>query len=216
MFQKTNRLLIFAILLAASALGNFHYARGAARHDAKGASSPSSRTEIEACSLLTSADIKAVQGEAVQSTKPSSHEEGWFTDYQCFYSTPTFTKSVSLQLLRQKPSAGSNCLRDFWKEKFHVATDKKDDDSELEREGRPKQPEGARGREEEEEGRKHPPQPVAGIGDEAYWASAGIVGALYVLKSDSYLRISVGGADDDKTKLEKCKALARKALRRMK
>jgi hypothetical protein len=166
--------------------------------------------------LLTSADIKAVQGEGVQSTKPSSHEEGWFTDYQCFYSTPTFTKSVSLQVLRQKPSAGSNPLRDFWNEKFHVAADKKDDDSELEREGRPKQPEGAPDREEEEEARKHPPQPVAGIGDEAYWASAGVVGALYVLKNDSYLRISVGGADDDKTKLEKCKALARKALRRMK
>jgi hypothetical protein len=33
---------------------------------------------------------------------------------QCFYSTPTFPKSVSLQVLRQKPSAGPNRLRDFW------------------------------------------------------------------------------------------------------
>lgn len=42
----------------------------------------------------------------------------------------------------------------------------------------------------------------------------GIAGALYVLKEDAILRISVGGASDIKTKLEKSKTLAQKALAR--
>lgn len=36
-----------------------------------------------------------------------------------------------------------------------------------------------------------------------------------MLKGDNYLRLSVGGRDDDKTKIKKTKALAQIALERM-
>jgi hypothetical protein len=37
-------------------------------------------------------------------------------------------------------------------------------------------------------------------------------GALYVLKKDSFNRISVGGSDNEETNIKKSKALAEKAL----
>ena len=47
---------------------------------------------IDACALLTAADIEQVQGEAPEETKRS--------DAQCFYRLPTFAKSVSLSATR--------------------------------------------------------------------------------------------------------------------
>jgi hypothetical protein len=41
-------------------------------------------------------------------------------------------------------------------------------------------------------------------------------GILYVLKANSYLRISLGGADDQDTRLAKAKALATAALANLK
>ena len=40
-------------------------------------------------------------------------------------------------------------------------------------------------------------------------------GALYVLKHNSYIRVSIGGAGDQQTKIAKSKALARLALKRL-
>jgi hypothetical protein len=56
---------------------------------------------------------------------------------------------------------------------------------------------------------------VRGVGDEAFWSASRIGGALYVLKRDRYLRISVGGKGDPEAKMKKCKALAQKALQRL-
>ncbi len=69
--------------------------------------------------------------------------------------------------------------------------------------------------EEEEEGKKSPPQRVADLGDEAFWTGTQISTALYVLKGDSYIRISVGGAGDQALKLEKSRKLAEFALKRL-
>src|SRR2546423_162018 len=66
---------------------------------------------------------------------------------------------------------------------------------------------------EEEEGA--PPEPVSGIGDEAFWTGGRVGGALYVLKGNAFIRISVGGPGDEAAKIEKLKALARKALPRL-
>jgi hypothetical protein len=59
------------------------------------------------------------------------------------------------------------------------------------------------------------PRPVAGIGDEAFWISNPVSGALYVLKGSSYLRISIGGGDPESAKIEKTIELARHALGRL-
>jgi len=40
-------------------------------------------------------------------------------------------------------------------------------------------------------------------------------GALYILKDDTFIRISVGGPDKEETKIDKSKALAEKALRHL-
>ena len=58
-------------------------------------------------------------------------------------------------------------------------------------------------------------EPVRGVGDEAFWSASRVGGALYVLKRDRYLRISVGGAGGIEAKLKKSKTLALKALNRI-
>jgi len=65
----------------------------------------------------------------------------------------------------------------------------------------------------EEELRK--PRPIDGLGEEAYWVGNPISGALYVLKGNSFLRISVGGVREESARIEKSKALARAALKRL-
>ena len=70
-----------------------------------------------------------------------------------------------------------------------------------------------RKKEEGEEAKE--PLKVEGIGDEAFWTGNRVGGALFVLKGDAYIRISVGGAGDQAAKIDKSKALAEKALRRL-
>ncbi|HVS20694.1 MAG TPA: hypothetical protein VHD88_02535 [Pyrinomonadaceae bacterium] len=65
----------------------------------------------------------------------------------------------------------------------------------------------------EEESAK--PEKVSGLGDDAYWLASPVGGALYVLKKNTFFRISVGGAGDAKSKLSKSKTLARKVLGRI-
>ncbi len=66
--------------------------------------------------------------------------------------------------------------------------------------------------EREEELRK--PRPIDGLGEEAYWVGNPISGALYVLKGNSFLRISVGGVREESARIEKSKALARAVVKR--
>lgn len=65
----------------------------------------------DACALLAPADIRAVQGEEPAQTKPSEQTSGEVTFHQCFYTLPTFAKSVSLGV--------GTPAREFWREMFH-------------------------------------------------------------------------------------------------
>ena len=151
----------------------------------------SGKRSIDACQLLTSAEISAVQGEAVRDARSSERTSGAFTISQCFYTLPTFVNSVSLEVTRRTPgSSGGLSVKDFWQQSFR--TEKKD---------------------KEEEGGK--PLTVPGIGDDAFWVGNSQVGALYVLKKDAYLRISIGGSDDASKKIKRSKMLAQKALKRL-
>jgi hypothetical protein len=53
------------------------------------------------------------------------------------------------------------------------------------------------------------------VGEEAYWVGGPVVGALYILRGDTFLRISVGGVREESRRIEKSIALARAALKRM-
>src|SRR5436853_163015 len=69
---------------------------------------------------------------------------------------------------------------------------------------------------EQEEEKGAPPKKIDGIGDSAYWTANRMGGALYVLKNDVFIRVSVGGPDNEEAKIKRSKALAEKALSRLK
>src|SRR5947209_16482098 len=66
-----------------------------------------------ACALLSSVEIARVQGELPRSTKSSSGGSPSLATDSCFFTLPTFTKSISLEVVR-----GSG-VRAFWKRSFH-------------------------------------------------------------------------------------------------
>jgi len=156
------------------------------------------------CKLLTRGDIQAVQGDAVQETKPSTPPFGGLALSQCVFRTTNPSKSVSVAVA----SAGSTSPRAFWQKQFpsgHPESgEKEQENSEAVRKGE---------KEKEEEGTQ--PRAIQGLGEQAYWVGSPMVGALYVLKGDTFFRISVGGVREEPARIEKSKALARLALKRL-
>jgi hypothetical protein len=110
---------------------------------------------------------------------------------------------VSLAVTQKGEGTGARDPRDFWEQTFTQGAER---DSDREREGN-------KSREEEE--KRSAVQKVEGVGDEAFWTCSRVGGALYVLKRDSFIRVSVGGTGDQKVKMEKTKSLARLALKRL-
>ena len=177
------------------------------------AATGSANAATDACALITRPEIQEIQGEAVKETKSSDRSNGSFAISQCFYSLPTYNKSVSLQVTRSNNPKDQSKVREFWEHTFHKK-EKEGEEAEKEKRGKGEEAEKERGRgEEEEEGA--PPKPVTGIGEEAFWAGGRVAGALYVLKGNAFIRISIGGSGDEAAKIEKLKALSRKALSRL-
>jgi hypothetical protein len=157
------------------------------------------------CKLLTGADIKAVQGDAVQETKPSTQPSGGLVMSQCLFHTTNPSKSVSVAIA----SAGSSSPRAFWQKQFQSA-----DPTSEEKEHEKTVAEHKQGKHEEDEESTRP-RKIAGVGEQAYWVGSPMVGALYVLKGNSFLRISVGGVREEPARIQKSVTLARLALKRM-
>jgi hypothetical protein len=170
----------------------------------KSASNTTKQTKPDACAVLTSADVQAVQGDAVQETKPSTQPAGGLVMSQCLFRTASPSKSVSVAIA----SAGSVSPRAFWQKQFHSAK--------SESEEREKEKPAAKGKPaKEEEGESTWPRTIKGVGEQAYWVGSPMVGELYVLKGNTFLRISVGGIREEAARIEKSVALARLALKRM-
>jgi hypothetical protein len=173
-------------------------------------------TGFDTCSLLTPAEVGSVQGDEITGAQAAPGNSTRLAVSQCYYQAKTSAKSVSIEVTRRLSGrAGALSPREFWEERFEGA----EHERERERKGKPdadkrKDKPGARDEGEEEEGA--PPQKVAGIGDEAFWAGNRVMGALYVLKGNTIVRISIGGVADQSVRLEKTKALARLALKRLK
>jgi hypothetical protein len=171
--------------------------------------------KLDACALLTSDEIKAVQGEPVKDAKASGRDDAPLSVSQCFFTTATFNKSVSLEVTRGV--SGGKGAREFWDRQFARARAEaegagKKSEREKEREREKKKGE-ARGGEEEEAGSL--PVPVKGVGDEAFWAASNVNGTLYARKGDAFVRVSIGGTDTEEARLRKVKTLAQKALARL-
>ena len=170
--------------------------------------SSSVKGAIDACTLLTGDEIKSVQGDILKDVTPSPPSSGAFVTSQCFYATNNFVNSVSLTVTQQSSSAGAQDLRRFWKERFASAQGR-----EKERERERDRDKKANAAEEEEEGA--PPERVKGVGDEAYAIGNAKIGALYVLKGDKFLRISIGGTHNQPKRIAKMKTLAQYAIKRL-
>jgi hypothetical protein len=170
----------------------------------KTASDPAKQSNPDPCSLLTSADIQAVQGDAVQETKPSTQPAGGLFMSQCLFRTASPSKSVSFAIA----SAGSVSPRAFWEKQFHSANAKSE-----EREKEKPAAKGKPANKEEDESTR--PRTIKSVGEQAYWVGSPMVGALYVLKGNTFLRISVGGVREESARIEKSIALARLALKRL-
>jgi len=167
------------------------------------------KEEIDACRLLTSAEIEAVQGEPVRETKPSVQPNGGMRMSQCLFRTSTFAKSVTVALVAPAPGKSSALApRKFWQTQFHPPEPKDEGERPVPGKALDKvSPEG------EEDAPK--PRHLDGLGEEAYWVGNGITGALYVLQGDVFLRISVGGVHEESARIEKAKVLARDVMKRL-
>ncbi|HKC64597.1 MAG TPA: hypothetical protein VKB86_13230 [Pyrinomonadaceae bacterium] len=166
---------------------------------------------VDPCQLLTSAEVQAVQGEAVKETKASQQASGGLVSLQCYYALPTSAKSISLAVTETDTSkTGQTTAKEFWRKTFG---EKAEEGREGKRDRDEKKQDKGEKREEEEQGA--PPEPVKGIGDEAFWTASRFGGALYALKGDKFIRISIGGTADAETRLKKSKQLAQKALGRL-
>lgn len=173
------------------------------------------KPKVDACAMLESKEIQTVQGEAVKETKLSGQAGGGFQISQCFFTLPRFSNSISLLVAQKGEGADAKDPKDFWRETFQKGSaGEKERERERDRKNRDKDKKaGGRSEEEGEEGT--PPLKVTGIGDDAYWVGSRVGGALYVLKGNAYLRISIGGPGDQTSKINKSKALAQKALARL-
>ena len=169
---------------------------------------------FDVCGLIQKEEIEAIQGSPIKETKSSARSDAGFRISQCFYTAAEFSKSVSLAVTQSDPrSSAKRSPKDFWKKtfgRFEGEAKESEDDKEKKESLRDQ----ARARGEEEE-TSVPPKKIDGIGEEAYWTGNRFGGALYVLRKDVFIRISVGGPDKEETKIEKSKALAQKALERL-
>ena len=174
-------------------------------------SSPPARAtsrKVDACSLLTRADIAAVQADSVRESRASEQRGGDLRLLQCFYTTTTFAKSVSLVVAVADQGATSGPA-EYWEKQFSSTEERE----ESKRSESPEVKPAARDEDEEREG--GPPLRVSGVGEEAYWVGNNFSSSLYVLAGDKFLRVSIGGNEDREVKLRKSKELVTRALRRL-
>lgn len=164
------------------------------------ASSPAAQNQAPgagafACTLLTKEDIEAVQGEPFKDAKASVKSSAGLTHSQCYFELPTTMNSIVLTVTQRADGADARDPKQNWQEIFHQ--------------------EKASAKKEEKEKEGGAPEKIDGIGDEAFWTGSNVGGALYVLKGNSYIRISIGGAGGRPEKIEKSKALAQRVLKRL-
>jgi hypothetical protein len=187
---------LFSLILFFLTFASIMSATQKATHD-------SAKAKPDACAVLTKADVQKVQGDPVQETKPGTQPSGGLIMSQCLFHTANPSKSVSVAIA----SAGSSSPRAFWQKQF-PAKSSSGEEAEKKQAGTK---EGKK--EEDEESTK--PRKIPGVGEQAYWIGSPMVGALYVLKGDIFLRISVGGVREESARIQKSAALARLALKRL-
>lgn len=180
--------------------------------------------------MLSSEDVREVQGEAPQDSQGSEHLSGGLTMSQCFYRLPTFSKSINVEVTRASEGSSEDALKKFWRDVFHPEAlearerereSAEERERELEREKERERASGQvreGGHKERERGGEEDeskPRRVKGLGEEAYWSGNQITGALSVLTKNAVVRVSVGGPEAEAEKIKKASALARKLVKQL-
>jgi hypothetical protein len=154
----------------------------------------SAQRHRDPCRLLTDTEVRAVQGHAPMEKIQSEQPAGSFRFTQCFYRTPELSSSVSVALGIPLPDSGRSGPRNYWQAQF----------KREERDAR-----------QESDEKNNEPKRLAGLGDEAFWVGDPVTGALYVLRGEVFLRVSVGGPRDQSQKIKRARMLAVYALKRL-
>lgn len=150
---------------------------------------------LDACAMLEKAEIKSVQGADVQSTIPSTQTNGGLAISQCYFTVISGAQNLSVHLEVIQPDAKTpNAVKDYWEKSFG-------------------EKEKGAGEKEDEESKA--PLAVSGVGDEAFWLGSSRAGAVYALQHGRMVRVSVGGGDDQKIKIEKSKKLIANVMKRL-
>jgi hypothetical protein len=194
MTHKTRRGVTILVLLLGFTAGSCSKPKTDDRANSQQPNATPAGPVDYACTLLTKEEIQAVQGEAFKNTKPSQRVSAGLTVAQCYFELPTAANSVVLTVTRK--AEGGRDPSQSWQDIFHT---EKRSEEEAER----------------EEKRPQKPQKIDGLGEEAFWTGTRVGGALFVLKGNCYIRISVGGAGDQAQKIEKSKTLAESVLKRL-
>ncbi|MBA3762928.1 MAG: hypothetical protein H0X04_06220 [Chthoniobacterales bacterium] len=155
---------------------------------------PSDRTTsplpgVDACQLLSPAEVRALLGEELTNAAPSRSSDGALDVAQCHVQVPTFINSLIISVTRRAAGANGRDPREFWREKIERGEEA---EAEGEREG-------------EHERR---PDAVEGLGEDAVWWRSPVGGALYVLKGDCFLTVSVGTTTEPDKRKERAIAVA--------
>jgi len=168
---------------------------GAAQHTAAPAASTpapaatATGPSAEACRLIEPSEVASVQGFPVSATQPSARASGEFAYAQCHYTVVSPQGgNFSVHVEVQRAARPGASVAGFWQTQFREAVDKRKSDK---------------------------PKPIAGVGDEAYWAGNSVTGSLYALRGDRILRVSAGGGASEQAKIEKAKKLAQLAIKRL-
>jgi hypothetical protein len=171
-------------------------------------------SKVDACTLLSKEEVGAIQNTTVTDAKGSEQSDGSHLITQCYYATTGTNLSVSIAVTQFDPNnVAAPSPRDYWEQTFGRFRKEKNETEKKEHEEKGAPNTRGGGREEGEEGT--PPKKMDGVGEEAFWAGNRVGGALYVLKGDVFIRISVGGPGNEQAKLERSRQLAQKALMRL-
>jgi hypothetical protein len=155
----------------------------------------------DACSLLATEDVKRVLGSDIAERKPATEDARGLLLFQCYIGTGT-PRAVSIAMAGDT-KAGSRTIspREFWRAQFHPHAARGS--------------EGKAGQRDAREEQEMEVRPIRGIGDEAFWSGTRVAGALYVLRGNTFIRVSVGGIRHESERIEKSRQLAVSALARL-
>lgn len=143
----------------------------------------------DACALLANDEVKGVLGVDVREREPGTQNVHGLLMAQCYFGTST-PRSVSVAIGRTTKIEGRTVTPyQFWQRQFHPREAARGDASAA--------------------------RAIPGVGDEAFWSGTRLGGALFVLRSRTVIRVSVGGVQDEQDRLAKSRALAVAALRHL-